>query len=50
MIYYNSFDELCRKRVIASILNIDLPSIAFKSTNSVYNIRKLQIIEVFNDV
>lgn len=62
MIYYNSFDELPRKKgygivflknkeeLLKKFKDIDWSSIAFKSTNSAYNIRKSQIIEVFNDV
>lgn len=60
MIYYNSFDELPRKKGYGIVFiknkdeslekfkNIDWSSIAFKSTNSAYNIRKSQIIEAFN--
>lgn len=62
MIYYNSFDELPRKKgygivflknkeeLLKKFKDIDWSSIAFKSTNSAYNIRKSQILEVFNDV
>ena len=62
MIYYNSFDELPRKRgygivflknkeiLLKKFKDIDWSSIAFKSTNSAYNIRKSQIMEVFNEV
>ena len=62
MIYYNSFDELPRKKgygivflknkeeLINKFKDIDWSSIAFKSTNSAYNIRKSQIMEVFNGV
>lgn len=62
MIYYNSFDELPRKKGYGMVFlknketslekfkNIDWATVAFKSTNSAYNIRKSQIIEAFNKI
>ena len=62
MIYYNSFDELPRKKgygivflknkevSLGKFKNIDWATVAFKSTNSAYNIRKSQIIEAFNKI
>lgn len=62
MIYYNSFDELPRKKGYGIVFlknkevslqkfkNIDWATVAFKSTNSAYNIRKSQIIEAFNKI
>jgi hypothetical protein len=60
MIYYNSFDELPRKKGYGIVFlknkvtslqkfkTIVWATVAFKSTNSAYNIRKSQIIEAFN--
>ena len=62
MIYYNSFDELPRQKGYGIVFlknkeeslkkfkNIDWSTVAFKSTNSAYNIRKSQIIEAFNKI
>tara|TARA_B100001094_G_scaffold331918_1_gene401916 strand:+ start:1719 stop:2780 length:1062 start_codon:yes stop_codon:yes gene_type:complete len=62
MIYYNSFDELPRKKGYGIVFlknketslkkfkEIDWSSVAFKSTNSAYNIRKSQIIGAFNEI
>ena len=62
MIYYNSFDELHRQKGYGIVFlknkeeslkkfkNIDWSTVAFKSTNSAYNIRKSQIIEAFNKI
>ena len=59
MKYYNSFQELPRKRGYGIVFNknkkenvkkfkeIDWTGVAFLSTNSAYNIRTSQIAEVF---
>lgn len=62
MICYNSFDELPRQKgygivflknkeeSLVKFKNIDWTTVAFKSTNSAYNIRTSQIIEAFNKI
>ena len=61
MIYYNSFEELPRQKGYGIVFikdkdinlqkfkSIDWSTIAFKSTNSAYNIRTSQIIEAFDN-
>jgi hypothetical protein len=62
MICYNSFDELPRQKGYGIVFlkdrdinlgkfkTIDWSTIAFKSTNSAYNIRTSQIIEAFDNI